>query len=89
MSLLFPDTSPQAERVLLDLLRRAPGWRKLEMVGQMNRAAREVMLAGLHRRYPDETQIKLRHRLAVLLLGARLASRAYGSLPNSQETDAP
>lgn len=89
MSLLFLDTPPQAERVLLDLLRRAPGWRKLEMVGQMNRAAREVMLAGLLRRYPDATQIELRHRLAVLLLGAELASRAYGSLPNSQETNAP
>ena len=32
-----PDTSPEAERVLLDLLRQASAWRKLRMVEDTNR----------------------------------------------------
>lgn len=36
MTALLPDTDPQAERVLIDLLRHAPVARKLEMLGQMN-----------------------------------------------------
>ena len=32
MTALFPDTSPEAEDVLIRLLREAPPWRKLEMV---------------------------------------------------------
>jgi len=36
MSVLFPDTSPEAKNVLIGLLRNAPAWRKLEMVSQMN-----------------------------------------------------
>ena len=32
MTALFPDTRPEAEAVLIRLLRTAPTWRKLEMV---------------------------------------------------------
>jgi hypothetical protein len=38
MSSLFTDIHPEAEAVLIRLLRDAPSWRKLEMVGQMNKA---------------------------------------------------
>jgi hypothetical protein len=38
MSALFPDTHPEAEQLLLEMLRQAPPWRKLEMLGQMNQA---------------------------------------------------
>lgn len=36
MTVLFSDTSPEAEAVLIDLLRQAPPWRKFEMVGELN-----------------------------------------------------
>ena len=32
----FPDTSPAAQQVLIDLLRPLPAWRKLRMVADMN-----------------------------------------------------
>jgi hypothetical protein len=80
MSTLFPDTTPEAERVLIELLRRAPAWRKLEMVGQMNQAVRTLALSGLRERYPEATPEELRRRLAGLLLGEELAARAYGPL---------
>jgi hypothetical protein len=40
MAALFPDTQPQAERVQIELLRQAPPWRKLDMVGQLNQTVR-------------------------------------------------
>lgn len=63
------------------LLRRAPAWRKLEMLGQMNEAVRILTLSGLRQRYPQATHDELRRRLADLILGPDLAARVYGPLP--------
>ena len=78
MSRLFPDTSPDAERVLIELMRKAPPWRKLEMVAQLNETVRLLALSGLRQQYPDGTPEELRRHLADLLLGPALARRAYG-----------
>jgi hypothetical protein len=80
MSTLFPDTHPEAEKVLIELLRKAPPWRKLEMVGQLNRTVRTLALNGLMLRYPVDSPVKLRRRLADLLLGSELAEKVYGPL---------
>jgi predicted ATPase with chaperone activity len=77
MTLLFPDTGPEAERVLIDLLRRAPVARKLEMLGQMNAAARQLALQGLRARCPGTADAQLNRDLADLLLGSEMAARAY------------
>lgn len=81
---LFPDTRPDAEAVLIALLREAPAWRKLRMVGQMNEAVRELLLSGLRTRYPDATHQELRRLLADHLLGVELAARAYGPLERTE-----
>jgi hypothetical protein len=80
MAILFPDTDPKAERVLLELLRREPAWRKLEMVGQMNEAVRTLALNGLRSHYPNDSPDRLHRRLADLLLGPELAAKVYGPL---------
>jgi len=85
MSVLFPDTTPEAERVLIDLLRQAPPWRKLEMVGQMNQAVRTLALSGLRQRHPQATAEELRRRLADLLLGPALAAEVYGPLESGEQ----
>ena len=91
MSKLFPDTLPEAERVQIELLRRAPPWRKLEMVGQVNEIVRTLALSGLRQRYPDASPEELRRLLADLLLGRGLATRvlapwwsgsSWSNLPN-------
>lgn len=84
MSSLFPDTRPEAEAVLVRLLREAPSWRKLEMVGQMNAAVKTMMLNGLRERYPQDSSALLRRRMADLLLGPELASRVYGPLRETE-----
>jgi hypothetical protein len=80
MSALFPDTHPEAEAVLVHLLRSTPSWRKLEMVDQLNQSVKLLALSGLRQRYPNENEAQLRRRLADLLLGEELACNAYGPL---------
>jgi hypothetical protein len=77
---LFPDTRPEAEAVLIGLLRQAPPWRKLQMVGQLNQTVRTLALSGLRQRHPQATPQELRRRLADLLLGVELAAQVYGPL---------
>ncbi len=83
MSTFSPDTSPEAEQVLLDLLRQAPPWRKLEMVAELNAAVRQLMLEGLRERYPGASEAELKRRLADLLLGPELAATVYGPLKDA------
>lgn len=82
---LFSDTRPEAEAVLIGLLRQAPPWRKLHMVGQLNQTVRTLALSGLRQRYPEATPQELRRRLADLLLGSDLAAQAYGPLREQEE----
>lgn len=78
------DTTPEAEAVLFRLWRETPAWRKWELMEDLNRAARELALAGLRRRHPTAGPEELRRRLADLLLGPELAALAYGPLSESE-----
>lgn len=53
---LFSDTSPDAEAELIRLLRQAPPWRKLHVVGQLNETVRTLVLSGL--RAPPQGQLR-------------------------------
>jgi hypothetical protein len=86
---LSPDTHPDAERVQLQLLREMPPWRKLELVEGMTRTIYALLLAGLRERHPGPTTEELRLRLAALVLGRELATRAYGPLPEQEEAHGP
>lgn len=80
MTKLFPDTSPEAEAVLIELFRQAPGCRKLEMVGELYATTKVLAMGGLRERHPHASEVELRRRLAGLLLGEDLATRAFGPL---------
>jgi hypothetical protein len=81
MATLFSDTRPEAEAVLIELLRAAPPWRKLQLMDQLNESVRVLALSGLRQRYPHADEAELRRRLADLLLGPKLAATVYGPLP--------
>jgi hypothetical protein len=80
MRSLAEDTSPDAERVLVELLRRASPARKFAMMVSANLAGRQLALAGLRDRFPHDSPARLRRRLADLWLGSELATKAYGPL---------
>lgn len=89
MSTLFPDTRSEAEEALFELLRKAPPWRKLQMVGELNATVRTLALSGLRQRYPQASDEELRRRLADILLGPELAEKVYGPLQGQQQSHEP
>jgi hypothetical protein len=74
------DTTPAAERVLIELLRGATPARKMAMVLSANHTARCLAMTGLRERHPSDSPEQLRRRLADLWLGPELAAKAYGPL---------
>jgi hypothetical protein len=77
------DTSPESEKILIELLRRTPIWRRLQLADQMSAAARQMSMAGLRLRYPHAPEQELRRRFADLHLGPELAEQVYGPLHES------
>jgi hypothetical protein len=84
MRTLAEDTKPEAERMLLELLRAATPARKVELVLSANRTGRQLALAGLRERHPTDSPSRLRRRLADLWLGPDLAAKAYGPLSDHE-----
>ncbi len=76
-----PDTSPEAEQVLIELLRQAPPWRRLQLADRMSSTVRGLSLAGLRARHPRASEAELRRRFADIHLGPELAAKAYGPIP--------
>jgi len=75
---IFSDTPAEVEAVLLEIYRKMPTWRKIELVEDANRTARQLALAGLRSRHPGESQARLRRRLLDLVLGEETALKIYG-----------
>ncbi|GIV17338.1 MAG: hypothetical protein KatS3mg022_2773 [Armatimonadota bacterium] len=82
MGRLFEDTDPHVEEILVQMLRQAPPWRKMQMLAELNATVKVMLLSGLRQRYPNASEAELRRRLAGLLLGEELASKVYGELPD-------
>ena len=59
MRTLAEDTHPEAERVLIELLRSASPARKIAMA-LANRTARTLALTGLRERHPNDLPARLR-----------------------------
>jgi hypothetical protein len=78
MGVLYSDTDPQIEELLISLLRQTPPWRKLEMMAELNAAARLLARSGLKQRYPEASTAEINHRLAALLYGEEFANKALG-----------
>jgi len=72
---LSADTSPEAEEVLFALLGKKSSAEKLHMVSQMIATVRTLAMSGLRQRYPNESDLQLKIRLAELLYGADAAEK--------------
>ena len=81
------DTDRDAERVQIELMRQAPPWRKLYLLGQLNQTVKLLALCGLRQRHPQATEEELYRRLADLLLGVELAARVYGPVRPGRTDD--
>jgi hypothetical protein len=81
MSLLWSDTHPDIERLMIERLRGMPAWRKVALMAGMTESVRTLALTGLRERYPCDTPARRRFPLADLLLGRDVAARAYDLSP--------
>lgn len=84
---LFLDTDEGTERALLELARKMPAWRKLQIVESLTRMARQLAMVGLRGRHPGASDRELRVRLAGLIFDRRTAELLYGSWPTGDDTD--
>lgn len=77
---LFEDTSPEAERVLLEGFRRMTGAKKLEQVCALNDLVRRLAIAGLRSRRPAATREDQEVYLASLWLERDLFNKCMERL---------
>ena len=77
----YDDTGPQAEHVLLELMRNAPEWRRIEIMCGMIESLRQLVFSGVRERHPEASEAEVHRRAADILLGPELARQAYGPSP--------
>lgn len=64
----FTDTDPEAERVWIEMIRRAPIWKRAAQLSGLIASRHALILADLRGRYPEADADELRKRLAARLL---------------------
>lgn len=84
MKLLSPDTTPEAQQVQFELLRRLPVWKRLTLTCEIIQATRKLMLADIRRRFPQAGEEELRRRMIARLLTRDEVIRAYGFDPEEE-----
>lgn len=69
-----PDTSLEAEQVLIDLARKMPVWRKLQLAEQWGATLRNAMKADIRRRLSGASADELERAFLDRWLGPDLAA---------------
>lgn len=78
MKPLFPDTTPEAEAILLEGYRKMPTWRKLQCVVDLNLSLKALQLADIKTKHPNADEYELKMRLASRWLEPELMKEAFG-----------
>ncbi len=84
MKPLFEDTTPEAERVLIEAYRKMPAWKKLQCIVDLNQFLRNAQLAQIRQRYPDAGERELKMRLASRWIEPELMRQAFGWDPDKE-----
>lgn len=84
MKPLSSDTTPEAQRMMFEMLSRVPAWKRLALTCELIQATRKLMLADVRRRAPDASEEELRRRMIARLLGRDEVIRAYGFDPQQE-----
>jgi len=71
------DTDPEMERVMIELARTTPDWKKIEQVCAMIETTHALAMAGLRERYPNASEEELKKRFAALVLDRQTVIEMY------------
>jgi len=77
------DTTPEARRIQLDVIRRMSGADRVRHAVTMSEEAREISVAGIRARHPGWSDRRVRRALLELMYGAELVARAWGPASTS------
>ncbi len=78
------DSTLEAERVLVEMMRCAPMWKRAAQLDDLISTRRALILADLHRRYPQADADELRKRLATRLLPREEVIRIFDWDPEKE-----
>jgi hypothetical protein len=71
------DTSPEAWRLYLELLRKIPAHERLRQAFEMSETIRRLAEAGVRAKWPNADEREFRFRLAERWIGRRTAEQLY------------
>ena len=72
------DTTPEAERVLIELARAMPDAKKIDQVFELIETVRRFGMIGLQSRYPEASEDELKKRMAALVFDRETVLEVYG-----------
>ena len=84
MSLLSADTSPEAQRKQIELMRRLSPEQKLSLAFALTETMCDLIRADLQHRFPHADATELRRRFIARVLSREDVIRAYGFDPRAE-----
>jgi hypothetical protein len=84
MKPLSPDTSPEAQRMQVELMRRLSPAQKLSLAFALTDAMRDLILADLHHQFPQAEDAEIKRRFIARVLPREDVIRAYGFDPKAE-----
>jgi hypothetical protein len=72
------DTTPEAERVLVEMARAMPDARKIDQVFDLIEAIRRFGMIGLRNRHPEASEEELKKRMAAIVFDRETVVEVYG-----------
>jgi len=84
MKPLSPDTTPEAQQIHYELMRRLPGWKRLALTFELIEATRKLILEDLRQRFPQVSDYEIRRRFIARVLPREDVIRAYGFDPREE-----
>lgn len=81
---LIQDTDAEAHRLLIELARKTPVWKKFAQVAATTETCRAFAKAGIRRRYPNAREDEIQRRLAAVVLDREIVIKVYGWDPEKE-----
>jgi hypothetical protein len=84
MKPLSPDTTPDAQRKQIELMRRLSPSQRLSLAFQLTDTMRDLILANLRQRFPQADETEIRRRFIARVLPREDVIRVYGFDPRTE-----
>jgi hypothetical protein len=81
---ISPDTTPEAQRKQIELMRRLSPAQKLSLAFALTDTMRDLIRADLRHRFPDADETEMRRRFIARVLPREDVMRAYGFDPKAE-----